>query len=393
MAFLDKPLDDLTEDDFQALVASGAAERKTIEYKSELPGTNDNAKKEYLADVSSFANASGGHLIFGIDAKDGVPTNVGGLGIGNADAEVLRLDTMVRDGLQPRLPASHYTRAVRLSSGRYLIVMRIPQSWNAPHMIIYQKWSRFYARNSNGNYPLDVGEIRSAFLRSEAFAERVRTFRVDRLAKITAGATPMPLPDAPKLIFHVVPFGAFDTGIRFDLAAPEQRTPVMASVHPVGAATTDTRYNFDGLLHSGRDSYVQMFRNGCIETVSASLLVQPDGGRVISSYAVEYRLIGALRSYLAFQKQLGVEPPLLVMLSLTGVLGATMVSSDPFRTALARDHSIDRDTLVVPEELVQDYDCAVEQVLKPCFDTVWNAAGWPRSESYDDAGHWIQRQQ
>jgi hypothetical protein len=87
------------------------AERKTVEYKAALPTNADDSKKEFLADVSSFANASGGNLIFGIEAKDGVPTKVSGLDVPSADAAVLRLDNMVREGIRERIPG-HYTRAI-----------------------------------------------------------------------------------------------------------------------------------------------------------------------------------------------------------------------------------------------------------------------------------------
>lgn len=65
------PLDDIEEKHLQGLIDAKTPERKIIEYKSELPKFDDtDDKKEFLADVSSFANASGGDLIYGINAKD-----------------------------------------------------------------------------------------------------------------------------------------------------------------------------------------------------------------------------------------------------------------------------------------------------------------------------------
>jgi hypothetical protein len=51
---LDKRILDLTEGDLRELITNGVTERRDIEYKGQLPGTNDEAKKEFLADVSSF---------------------------------------------------------------------------------------------------------------------------------------------------------------------------------------------------------------------------------------------------------------------------------------------------------------------------------------------------
>jgi predicted HTH transcriptional regulator len=70
---LNNPLESIKESDLQALVDNQVSERKTIEYKEALSGNADGDKKEFLADVSSFANASGGDLIYGIKEQSGVP--------------------------------------------------------------------------------------------------------------------------------------------------------------------------------------------------------------------------------------------------------------------------------------------------------------------------------
>ena len=60
MALTHKPLDQITADDLQALIDAQAPEKRTLDYKATLPGNADADKKEFLADVSSFANAAGG---------------------------------------------------------------------------------------------------------------------------------------------------------------------------------------------------------------------------------------------------------------------------------------------------------------------------------------------
>ncbi len=384
MALEHKPVDALDENDLQALVDSKVSERKTIEYKSALPSDKDNEKKEFLADVSSFANASGGYLIYGIEEKNGVPTQLVGLETANRDEAVRRLDDMIRQGIQPRIPG-HQTHAIALQNSRVAIVMRIPHSWNAPHMVTFGNSSRFFARTSNGKYQLDVGEIRSAFLRSETQADRIRGFRADRLARIIAGDTPAQLIDGPKIVLHIVPLSAFDPGLRFNLSAPEQRTVVLASAHPIGSSTANERYNLDGILHIGKNSYVQFFRNGCVEAVDASTIPNNPTRRIIPHYAFEDYLIIASRTYLAFLRQLGVELPLMVMVSLLGVKGYSMVDfrEYPWRQPV----SIDRDEVVIPEVLLENADMEPAQFLKPCFDAAWNAAGWARSLNYDEQGN------
>ena len=75
---ISKQLNDVQESDLVALISNAVAEGKTIDYKQALPGNSAGEKKEFLADVSSFSNTSGGDLIFGMAEAKGVPTGITG---------------------------------------------------------------------------------------------------------------------------------------------------------------------------------------------------------------------------------------------------------------------------------------------------------------------------
>ena len=136
---LNKPLESIQESDLQALVENQVTERKTTEYKEALPGNADGDKKEFLADVSSFANASGGDLIYGIKEQSGVPIELSGLELSNVDAEILRLESCIQTGIAPRLFKLVETHPVALpSKQRYAIIIRIRKSWTAPHMVTFK---------------------------------------------------------------------------------------------------------------------------------------------------------------------------------------------------------------------------------------------------------------
>ena len=91
-----KPIDQITEADLGDLVKAGLAERKTLDYKRQLPDTNDVGKRELLADVSSFANTAGGDLVFGMTESAGAPTGIPGVQIGDTDQEILRFSSSSR---------------------------------------------------------------------------------------------------------------------------------------------------------------------------------------------------------------------------------------------------------------------------------------------------------
>ena len=95
--------DAIDEAALRSLVDNQVAERRDLEYKRDLPGRADEDVKEFLADVTSLANAQGGDLIFGMEEAEGVATNLEGVGIADPDAEILRLESSLRDNVAPRL--------------------------------------------------------------------------------------------------------------------------------------------------------------------------------------------------------------------------------------------------------------------------------------------------
>lgn len=378
-----KPLVQVTEADLQALITAHVRESKTIEYKRDLPGGSDEQKREFLADVSSFANASGGDLIFGMDAAGGLPTVVVGFGVSDIDAEVQRLNSILQSGLDPRLPSVE-TRAISLASGQHALVIRVRQSWIAPHRVVYRDHSKFYGRNSTGKYPLDVGELRTAFTLSEGIAERIRRFREDRLSKIAARETPVALRPGAIAVLHVVPLASFSTAIAVSFDDPY----VLLRVAPPNASgamnyrrNLDGHLNFTGDIGGASRAYTQCFRNGVIEFVAVS------GDGIIRSASLEQGMFRSFGKALQFFGWAGIEPPTYVLMSLLDVKGHRLGVGN---ASLAQDDPVpvDRNMLILPEIVVDDFSVAPETAMRPLFDMIWNAWGYARSFNYGPAGDW-----
>src|SRR4051812_5591664 len=122
-----KPLDKIEATDIQALVTNGDEERRTMDFKRDLPGNADKDKNELRADVTSFANASGGDLIFGVDEARGVATAVPGLPGVDADAEIRRIEAVIQSSIDPRVPGFE-SRAIPIPGKAPVIVVRVPKS-------------------------------------------------------------------------------------------------------------------------------------------------------------------------------------------------------------------------------------------------------------------------
>lgn len=176
MLFQGKQLESVGESELAALVTDQVREMRVLDYKLELPGGSDSEKREFLADVSSFSNTMGGHLVYGISESNGIPTSVTGLDVSNVDAEILRLENLLRTGVAPRLPGVKLV-PVPLASGKHVLIIQAPRSWQLPHVITHGGSFRFFARNSAGKYQLDVTELRSLFDLSGRAIEKVRQFK------------------------------------------------------------------------------------------------------------------------------------------------------------------------------------------------------------------------
>lgn len=69
----------ISESDLLEQISAGVPEGVLVDYKRSMYGGSDSDTKEFLKDISSFANTSGGHLVIGLDETAGIPTSAFGL--------------------------------------------------------------------------------------------------------------------------------------------------------------------------------------------------------------------------------------------------------------------------------------------------------------------------
>lgn len=394
--FTGKTFDEISEVDIHQLVADKIPEGRLVDYKSELPGGSDGQRKEYAADVTSFANAAGGYIIYGVvEQKDasgkntGVPSSAEGLLGINADEAILRLESMARANVDPPIPGLRIKAIQGLPKGPLLLVY-IPKSWAGPHMVAVGQDSRFHTRGSAGKQSLTASEIRSAFLLSEELPARIRRFRDERLGRVVADETPVPLSRDGKLVLHLVPFSSLGVEARTDLNAWSKASGLQPM--SVGGGWND-RFNFDGFVafsgpRSGAQrSYLQVLRNGAIEAVMSLRDRNPDGNVYINPWWIEEELVSGIRRYLGSMRTHGADAPVSVLVTLLGVKGSVLPPSER-RWSRDEQEPIGQDVLVLPDVLARSFEEDIPQLLRPAFDALWQAAGQPRSLCYDEQGTW-----
>lgn len=380
----------------ESYITNKVAEGRTVEYKGKLPGGTDEDKKKFLATVSSFANASGGMALYGVEAEDGVPTGKIGLAAGtNLDQELLRLEDILRAGLDPRLPGLRVETVVGLGAGPIIAVV-IPRSWVGPHMVTFKNSSRFFTRTSAGKHQMDVVEIRNAFLFSESIPERMRAFRDQRIKAILAGDTPVPFKHSGIFGLLMLPVTAFDGSQQFSLTVDQIDG---ANLLPMGErlGTFTHRINIDGAvfhragteLEQACDSFCQLHRSGVLEVVFGELIWLADGRKSIRGREIEFYAAEAVAEYVKTLERLGVPLPISVHSFALNAKGATMVGGEHRQFRVRSGGPIDRDRLLLPEILMENYGINAAEFLRPVFDGIWNATGYLRSIHYDRDGKWL----
>jgi len=391
-----KPLEEISTEDIDSLLENEHAESRTIEYKLLLHGNSDKDKKEFLADVSSFANASGGEILYGIKEENGMPTEIPGLQIDNLDSEKLRLENLIRDSISPRIPGVQIKEINGFDEGP-VIIIRIPKSWNSPHVVDYKNTSRFFSRNSAGKYQMNVTELRSAFAESEELPKKIERFIDGRLGKIIAGETPIPVAANPKIVLHVIPYSSFGRSIQ--IAIPEMRNQDGRDfLRPFYASGYSSKINVDGFVTHNFDryasiatSYCQIFRAGQIESLDAGMMSERDNGRkTIPSTTLVECLLDIIPKYLQALEALNVPEPVILKLSIMGGKGYKLALVG-FEVPSRYPKVIDRDVLHLPDSIVENYDDEIPKIIKPILDGLWNACGYDSCHFYDADGNWITR--
>ena len=261
----------------------------------------------------------GGDLVFGITESAGLPTDIPGVQIGDTDREKLRFDSIIRDGLSPRI--RHSTKVVPLANGRYVLIIRSEHSWYGPHRVIFKGDSRFFGRTTNGKYELDVTDLRNAFLFANTVIEKISALRAERVIALENGQALAPLAEGPKLVIHCMALESFGAKPPYDVLALDGITPMDAK----SLSSWGPHINFEGkiIIASVPPSvaYTQIYRNGVIEAVRVGVLSNSQSPELIPSLAYEEAVVTYLPQCFQIMRKLGCSPPVLVGISLIGVRG------------------------------------------------------------------------
>lgn len=378
---LQRPVGALDERDLLALVANHVAEDRGLEFKRDLPGKTTADVKEYLADVTSLANSHGGDLIYGVEDRAGVASAVPGVASDDPDGELLRLESSLRDGVEPRLSGVRM-RWISLATGRGAIIIRVPAGLAAPHRVKFQNSGRFYSRNSRGKYEMDTHELRQAFTASEELPTRIRDLHKRAVLAAEGSDMPFRIDDVPRAVVSIIPLGFFRERRDLDITpanavAPFRVAGEMGAIHMLEGILLHTKLNEDTMPHSSYNavrSYALTHRMGRTDaawTIGKTVQIGKDteSARVWPKL-FESGLLDMARTTAAKLREFTIEGPWVVLVTISKVKGFELVLGERETTPPAW-----LDGATLPDLIVDRLDA---DSLSPAFKAFWLLFGTPR---------------
>lgn len=377
-----KLLGNVTPGDILALKTDDVAESLRLEYKEQLPSAQDD-KKDFLKDVTAFANTTEGVILFGIkekregNKKTGLIEEIVGVGQAALDDEKRRLEQMIRDNTDPQLTGCLVTD-IALPSGELVIAVGVRRSLMAPHALSKTGGGGTYWRRAGtSNYPVNTRELRQMFLERDEWGREAEEFRRSRIAP--AGQAWTDEPDWSSYL-HVLPLGRLTEIVNIVAHRGE-----LALLEPLARASCENRPNLDGYItywprREQCNRYTQWFRFGGVEIGSARHLFRdPMGKRKLDAVHVALDAVQRTKAALKFMNErLELDPPYVVFLSLLGTLKVPIGVEGWERhfDELDQPNEIDSAQLLLPGILIQEAECDVKAELLPTLDMIWQAAGF-----------------
>jgi hypothetical protein len=391
------PLDQINEKDIASLKERRVREDQTLDYKQELDVRSDKGKFELLKDVTALANAAGGVILYGATEGEGddagLITDLPGLTI-EVDKTQNTIDQLLHDGIDERISGVRH-RAIQRSDGRHYLIVRVPPSHLAPHMVrINFPNVRFYQRGTTSNQPMNARQIKEASLRAATALDRAKAFIAERIA-IASQRVIQREHGTDRVLLHVVPlFGPLDS---LDLASQSvverlKKVPVFG--------TDDDRYceerfaleGFYRELKAGDEvwRYNLFLRNGAMEFQECDILRRGNPPRTellfFKARTVEEDILEMMKHVQGLTEAGMLQLPILVGITVIDVQGSVLdpewTSRRMFHATAPTSHRV----IALDPVLISDWGTDLSRTMKRVFDIMWQAWGWPSSGSYGDDG-------
>lgn len=374
---------EMTEAKLLEFLAHEIPEGTHLDYKISLSAKSEKeSKREFLKDISGFANASGGHLVIGVkEPGHGVNTEDRLVGIEEGPAHAASLERLASTSIEPRIPGLAIF-PVQIENGKHCLIVHIPPSLGRPHMVSHDGHRSFYIRHTESIFPMSTHEIRQAVLTSVSAEDRARHASKELLEhafiksnknniNLFLQAVPLIQPDVPwavlEIEFSKILQGRNRSG-SFNFESLETNSRPRPTIYGVMIENKDANDPW----------HCEIRRNGHIAlrySINQTSIEQTKFIRFLHSGNVD--IFAAFLSILdeAIEKS-GTDVPYLLTANMEGVNGVQMLTENR-RTKFSAPY--EEDKIIWPEHVRQTGEKAIS--LRSDFGReLFNAFGYPDIE-------------
>lgn len=371
------PPTDLDPTKLEELCRSKFPESTTLDFKQTIPGPGGAGVAEIAKDVSAMANADGGDLIFGVAEADGAADKLTPLVGETSDEAMRRLIQVIDSNIEPRIRGIQM-RSVNVTGG-YVLMVRVPQSFEGPHCIRNANQRRFVIRNGTTTSDMNFEQVRMAFDRTSTLVERATKLIESRNLAVRSRATLLPMPDNfPVSAFQFVPISSIAGRTSVDVASLNEGDYNLYVPAQWRRASLTHRLNRDGLVahqtsRGPTKLLLTMFRDGRYEALKTTGWVDEKGEEVIHAEAAMNFYRESLEAALSLCKAFGISGPALV--------GTALFHIGNYKFQTAHDihfmgpTSSDRPHLELPEIWIEDVSVELDAktLLSEAADVLWQS--------------------
>jgi len=368
--------------EIKSAVTARRPESLTLEYKRDLPGGSDAAKSEFLADVCALANAAGGSILYGIGEADGCADSVIGVPKEELDAAKLRLDSIIRSGLEPRL--QRFSISALEVDGSMVLEVSVAQSLWRPHWVSARGERRFYIRTSAGKAPMSIDEVRASFNSVGNAVEHATEWRRESISQLNSRDSGLAREDDEiYMALHVCPL------MTFAGAAPAMFTARPDKEHSnrlqtVSTQNSNCRSHYLGLITEERDGRGALRERLLIQRDYKIEAIWKAGGRhdpgkIIYASANELWINNWLTHFFAWSGADAYPFPAIAFLTVLNAQNSSIHSA-------WREQRATGDILELVPAYIEDRGVTPAEVMRATYDHLWQSYGYDACILYDDDG-------
>lgn len=243
---------------------------------------------------------------------------------------------------------------------------------------------------------MDVNELRLSFNSGLDLEKRIDDFKMSRYYEILSNKYNKLINDSPIFVIHYIPLSALNDTNHLSINEIKQAMNKANSM-ALGYGYSK-RITLDGIAmdykEDKRSSFALYKNNGVIEKATTNFFkkeytvtsIYPNPViDMINGYQILTKVISDFNEVKEYYISVGINAPVIITCSILNAQGFTIPTRDWYEIL----GKIDRDVLMIDNLYVENLNNETELILKPVFDSIYNACGYEKCPAYDSNDNYI----